>query len=91
MWTRYELNGQKYGFEEAPKTTPTVSSKTQMNPPDDKPTGQEGQEDFLEVTTSDAEVGTDIDGLMAESGVGNNGKKPLGREVSKPFTESFGS
>ena len=80
MWTRYELNGQKYGFEED-QTTPTVPQDA-MNPPDDSPTGQEGQEDFLEVTTSDAEVGTDIDGLMAESGVGNNGKKPLGREVT---------
>src|SRR3984957_109343 len=80
MWTRFELNGQKYGFEED-QTTPTVP-QDEMNPPDDSPTGQEGQEDFLEVTTSDAEVGTDIDGLMAESGVGNNSKKPLGREVT---------
>ena len=80
MWTRYELNGQKYGFEED-QTTPTVP-QDELNPPDDKPTGQEGQEDFLEVTESNSEGGNDIDDLLTQSGVGNGGKKPLGREVT---------
>ena len=80
MWTRYELNGQKYGFEED-TTTPTVP-QDELNPPDREPTGQEGQEDYLEVTTSDSEGGDDIEGLLAESGVGNGSKKPLGMEVT---------
>lgn len=80
MWTRYELNGQKYGFEED-QTTPTVP-QDELNPPDDKPTGQEGQEDFLEVTESVSDGGNDIDDLLTQSGVGNGGKKPLGREVT---------
>lgn len=79
LWTRYELNGQKYGFEED-QGTPTVPENA-MNPPDGEPTGQEGQEDFLQVTTSDADSGSEIDGLMTESGVGS-GRKPLGREVT---------
>jgi hypothetical protein len=80
MWTRYELNGQKYGFEED-QTTPTVP-QDELTPPDDKPTGQEGQEDFLQVTESESEGGDDIDGLLTESGVGNGAKKPLGMEVT---------
>jgi hypothetical protein len=80
MWTRYELNGQKYGFEED-QNTPTVPQDEQT-PPDDTPTGQEGQEDFLEVTESESSGGEEIDGLLAESGVGNGAKKPLGMEVT---------
>src|SRR6202521_1339241 len=80
MWTRYELNGQKYGFEED-QGTPTVP-QDELNPPDGAPTGQEGQEDFLEVTKSVSEGGDEIDELLTESGAGNGGKKPLGREVT---------
>jgi hypothetical protein len=80
MWTRYELNGQKYGFEED-RTTPTVP-QDELAPPDDEPTGQEGQEDFLEVTESESTGGDEIDGLLSESGVGNGAKKPLGMEVT---------
>jgi hypothetical protein len=80
MWTRYELNGQKYGFEED-KTTPTVP-QDELTPPDDSPTGQEGQEDFLEVTESESDGGEDIDGLLTESGIGNSAKKPLGMEIT---------
>lgn len=80
MWTRYELNGQKYGFEEE-KNTPTVP-QDELNPPDDSPTGQEGQEDFLQVTESESDGGEDIDGLLTESGIGNSAKKPLGMEVT---------
>ena len=80
MWTRYQLDGQKYGFEED-QGTPTVP-QDELTPPDDKPTGQEGQEDFLEVTESDSTGGDEIDGLLSESGVGNGAKKPLGMEVT---------
>ena len=80
MWTRYELNGQKYGFEQE-QNTPTVP-QDDLTPPDDSPTGQEGQEDFLEVTESDSTGGDEIDGLLTESGVGNGAKKPLGMEVT---------
>ena len=80
IWTRYELNGQKYGFEED-QGTPTVSEDI-TNPPDDSPTGQEGQEDFLQVTESVSKGGDQIEDLLTESGVGNGGKKPLGMEVS---------
>jgi len=80
LWTRYELNGQKYGFEED-KGTPTVPEDI-LNPPDDTPTGQEGQEDFLQETESVSSGGNQIEDLLVESGVGNSGKKPLGMEVT---------
>ena len=80
LWTRYNLDGQKYGFEED-QGTPTVP-EDELNPPDRTPTGQEGQEDFLQVTESESEGGGDIDGLLNSAGVGNNAKKPLGMEVT---------
>src|SRR5208337_1220627 len=80
MWTRFELNGQKYGFEEN-KNTPTVPEDL-LNPPDDSPTGQEGQEDFLTVTESESNGGGEIAGLLDSAGVGNGAKKPLGMEVT---------
>jgi hypothetical protein len=80
LWTRYNLDGQKYGFEEN-QGTPTVP-EDELNPPDRTPTGQEGQEDFLQVTESESESGGDIDGLLNSAGVGNNSKKPLGMEVT---------
>jgi hypothetical protein len=46
LWTRYEINGQKYGFEEDNLESPTVPEDV-LSPPDSEPTGQEGQEDFL--------------------------------------------
>ena len=50
LWTRYELDGQKYGFEE-PNKTPLVPEDL-FNPPDDNMTGQEGQEEILSQMTS---------------------------------------
>ena len=79
LWTRYELNGQKYGFEED-TGTPTVPENI-LNPPNEEPTGQEGQEDFLQVTES-VEGGGEIDGLLNSAGLGNNARKPLGMEVT---------
>jgi hypothetical protein len=80
MWTRYELNGQKYGFEED-TGTPSVP-QNELDPPDREPTGQHGQEDFLEVTESESDGGETIDDLLTASGVGNGSKKPLGMEVT---------
>jgi hypothetical protein len=80
MWTRYVLNGQKYGFEED-QNVPTVP-QDELTPPDDTPTGQEGLDNFIEQATSDAVGGEEVDGLLAESGVGNGAKKPLGMEVT---------
>jgi hypothetical protein len=85
LWTRYELDAQKYGYEDE-KETPTVP-QDELTPPSTEPTGQEGQEGFLELTESDAEVGSDIpasdsvDDILKSSGVGAQ-KKPLGREVT---------
>lgn len=50
LWTRYELNGQKYGFEE-PNKTPLVPEDI-FSPPTDELTGQEGQEDVIAEETS---------------------------------------
>lgn len=50
LWTRYELNGQKYGFEE-PDKTPLVPEDL-FNPPSDELTGQEGQEEVVAERTS---------------------------------------
>jgi len=46
LWTRYELNGQLYGFDEDQETAP-VTSEDILNPPDDTPTGQDGLDDVL--------------------------------------------
>ena len=81
LWTRYELNGPKYGFEEDTTETPTVP-QDEMSPPDLDPTGQEGQEDFLEETTTPASSGSSIDELLTESGANQGAKKPLGKEVT---------
>jgi len=81
LWTRYELNGQKYGFEEDQIEEPMVPEDEQ-NPPNMDPTGQEGQESFIDETTSPAEGGDTIDELLGASGSSQNAKKPLGREVT---------
>jgi hypothetical protein len=94
LWTRYELNGQKYGFEEEAET-PTVPQDI-MTPPGPEPTGQEGQEDILSAEESPS--GPDQDALLLQqakntSEGGDNdaanvaassgaGRKALGREVT---------
>lgn len=76
LWTRYELNGQEYGFEEEPEA-PTVPEDI-LNPPDAQPTGQEGEEDALAAQESPEPEGMeDIIGAAQEGQ-----KKPLGREVT---------
>ena len=83
LWTRYELNAQKYGFEEEPET-PTVP-EDMATPPDGEPTGQEGQEDVLDAEESP--VGEETSAEEVLSGTTGEGepepvKKALGREVT---------
>ncbi len=72
LWTRYELNGQKYGYEE--DTAPTVP-EDEENPPALEATGQDGLDDFMSKAVSAEGSVTDL--LEAETK-----KKPLGREVT---------
>src|ERR1035437_5750130 len=51
IWTRYELNGQLYGFEDETESAPTTPEDV-LNPPDAVPTGQDGLDDFLEQVKS---------------------------------------
>jgi hypothetical protein len=87
LWTRYELNGQKYGFEED-EESPTVPEDA-LTPPDDEPTGQEGQEDVLAAEESPTED-INAESIMesaegsADTAVMNAAsvKRPLGREIT---------
>lgn len=80
LWTRYELDGQKYGFEgDGDETVPestTVTGKEQEESEESdgeklseaglsQPTGQEGQTDVLEAESSPAEDG--LDALLKEA------------------------
>ena len=84
-WTRYELNGQEYGFEDDQDgdTAPTVPEDL-LDAPADEPTGQEGLDEYLDETESTEEGGIKIeaesedeDELTIEASVMC---KPLGRE-----------
>jgi hypothetical protein len=77
MWTRYELNGQKYGFE-GETETPDVPEDMQ-DLPAPEPTGQDALDDVLDEESS--EEGTDD--LLSEAGAApSDERKPLGREVT---------
>lgn len=92
LWTRYELNGQDYGFEKEPET-PTVPENL-LDPPGPELTGQDAQEDAIDAQTApETEEGEDVLTMM---GVENSpdsvdsdtlqqagaGRKALGREVT---------
>jgi hypothetical protein len=81
LWTRYELNGQKYGFE-GETATPTVPQDAQNPQAASEPTGQEGQEDFAMLeTSSTGENG--VEDMIGDFGqLKPNQRKPLGREVT---------
>lgn len=83
LWTRYELNGQEYGFEEDDQEGPTVPEDI-LNPPSDEPTGQNELENIIdEEDTAPPEGEETPDGM--EELLGNAGeqqRKPLGREVT---------
>jgi hypothetical protein len=83
LWTRYELNGQEYGFEEE-QPAPTVP-EDHLNPPPDVSTGQEALEDILSQETSLIPDQTNIDIESNEEGTEvkvQSVRKPLGQEVT---------
>lgn len=88
LWTRYELNGQKYGFEdEQDQNAPTVPEDIFDAPPA-TPTGQEGLADVLDSTTSPApEEGAEGDGSPVADALSTVGgqRKPLGREITSAY------
>jgi len=79
MWTRYELNGQKYGFEGDVKA-PTVP-EDDLDPPDGTPTGQTALDEVLDFEHSEKPTG-DVEDLLNAAGSESENKKPLGREVT---------
>ena len=89
LWTFYELDAQKYGFEEDLEQ-PTVPENI-MNPPDAELTGQDEQENVIDAQQSPpAEVDEttgeedDIDSVIQSVSEENN-RKPLGREATRVF------
>lgn len=92
LWTRYELDGQKYGFEEE-ESTPTVPEDL-MTPPGPEPTGQTELENVEAAETSPIEdngsdLGSEIESVLAAAtgepetaGGSPSQRKPLGREVT---------
>jgi hypothetical protein len=95
LWTRYELNGQKYGFEKNNETAPTVPQDALKPPPLEPSTGQEGLDEVIdavkappeEESEGEAPEGGDeniLDAAMSpeESAETPSTGKPLGREVT---------
>lgn len=84
LWTRYELDGQKYGFEEEPET-PVVPEDI-LSQPDAEPTGQEGLDEVLAAQESPSQEGQE--GLETDQGdntealTSSTERKALGREVT---------
>ncbi len=84
-WTRYELNGQLYGFEGDDEKEAPVVPEDILNPPKDEPTGQEGLDEVLEQLDAPAddssqeagETGQEVFEAPAEPQ-----KKARGREVT---------
>lgn len=87
-WTRYELNGQLYGFEDdAPEEAPVVPEDL-LNPPDDEPTGQEGLDAFNEQMESPTEESVEVQAEGDEKGLQvsvSSSKKPRGREITTVY------
>ena len=90
LWTRYELNGQKYGFEEE-QNAPTVPQNELDPPPLEPSTGQEGQDEVIAAETAPQQEGNEDDILgedvMSATGeeaviAESTSKKPLGREIT---------
>jgi len=84
-WTRFELNGQLYGFEGEDDTAP-VTAEDLLNPPEDTPTGQEGLDEVLEQTESplgdEDEVPEEIEEPSEITPPAEPVKKARGREVT---------
>ena len=91
-WTRYELNGQTYGFEGDEGSDGPVVPEDILNPPDNEATGQEGLDEVLDQT--DSPVPDEGEETPEGAGEGTEGeessiypteastKKPRGREVT---------
>ncbi len=79
-WTRYELNGQLYGFDGDDGDTAPTTPEDILNPPDETPTGQEGLDAFLEQTESPVENEDEETEETTEAP--EPAKKPRGREVT---------
>ena len=82
-WTRYELNGQLYGFEGENEEEPVVPEDI-LNPPEGTNTGQEGLEEVQE------QLDSPIEGEQNEEDVNQEipaepQKRPRGREVTNLF------
>lgn len=85
LWTRYELNGAKYGFEEE---SPDID---ELFNADGKPTGQEGQDELLDAITSpeneeipeeDKEKSPEDTTAKVISSTSASTRKPLGKEIT---------
>lgn len=80
-WTRYELNGQLYGFEGDNNEEAPVVPEDILNPPEDESTGQEGLEEVLEQLDSPVEGEPEESEEVFEAPTELQ-KKPRGREVT---------
>jgi hypothetical protein len=82
-WTRYELNGQLYGFEGDGEAEPVVPEDI-LNPPEGQSTGQEGEEEVQEQLDSPTEGEQNEEDVNQEVPAEPQ-KKPRGREVTNLF------
>ena len=82
-WTRYELNGQLYGFEGENEEEPVVPEDI-LNPPEGTNTGQEGLEEVQEQLDSPTEGEQNEEDVNQEVPAEPQ-KKPRGREVTNLF------
>ena len=80
-WTRYELNGQLYGFEGDNEEAP-VTPEDILNPPEDTPTGQEGLDSVLEQDESPLQTEATEGEENEQETQAEPQKKPRGREVT---------
>jgi|HubBroStandDraft_1064217.scaffolds.fasta_scaffold04593_7 hypothetical protein len=81
-WTRYELNGQLYGFEGDNEEQAPVTSEDLLNPPEDTPTGQEGLDSFLDQEESPEQPEAEGNEEQPEEVAAAPTKKARGREVT---------
>ena len=83
LWTRFELDGQKYGFEEEEIEDVPVVPEDLLTPPDQIPTGQEQDDLETQEKESPEENSGDLDGLEGlDTYLGSDKRKPIGREVT---------
>jgi hypothetical protein len=86
-YTRYELNGQLYGYHGEDGDKAPVVAEDLLTPPDDTPTGQDGLQEFLDQTESPIEDALEVQAGETEENEGlqiqvKSNRKPRGREVT---------